>query len=53
MTESPNVAKIEEILQVKAELFSEEGVAKVSFPRRDVSVTVDGIPMDPFMGLTS
>ena len=30
-----------------------EGVAKVSFPRDDVKVEVDGWTMPPFMGLTS
>ena len=32
---------------------AEEGVFKVSFPRTDVKVTVDGWAMKPFMGLTS
>jgi hypothetical protein len=30
-----------------------EGVVKVSFPRNDVKVEVDGWAMPPFMGLTS
>jgi hypothetical protein len=30
-----------------------EGVVKVSYPRGDVKVEVDGWPMPPFMGLTS
>jgi Domain of Unknown Function (DUF1259) len=32
---------------------SSDGTAKVSFPRKDVDVTVDGWKMPPFMGLTS
>jgi hypothetical protein len=32
---------------------SSDGVVKVSFPRADVPVTVDGWKMAPFMGLTS
>ncbi len=45
--------KIEEITGVKGTLNKEEGVFKVSFPRIDVQVTVDGWTMKPFMGLTS
>ena len=30
-----------------------EGVVKVSYPRKDVPVAVDGWKMPPFMGLTS
>ena len=37
----------------KGVMNAEEGVFKVSFPRDDVKVTVDGMPMPPFMGLTS
>jgi hypothetical protein len=32
---------------------SPDGVVKVSFPRKDVEVAVDGWKMPPFMGLTS
>ncbi len=32
---------------------AEEGLFNVSFPRDDVKVTVDGVRMPPFMGLTS
>ncbi len=45
--------KIEEITGVKGALNLEEKVFKVSFPRTDVKVTVDGWSMKPFMGLTS
>lgn len=48
-----NVARIEEIFSVKGEVFPEEGVVKVSFPRTDVKVTIDNWLMKPFMGLTS
>ena len=45
--------RIEEILGVKAEVFSDEGVVKVSFPRTEVAVTIDSRCMRPFMDLTS
>src|SRR5215217_1636591 len=48
-----DTAKIEQITGAKATLNKEENVCKVSFPREDVKVTVDGVPMPPFMGLTS
>ncbi len=48
-----DIPLLEEMLGVKAELFPDEGVAKASFPRTDVAVTVEGRPMEPFMGLTS
>lgn len=44
---------IERILNTKAEFFSDEGVIKVSFPRKDIKVTINEWPLDPFMGLTS
>jgi hypothetical protein len=34
-------------------LIEQENVYKVTFPRDDVKVTVDGNPLPPFMGLTS
>jgi len=45
--------KIDELTGAKGVLNQEEGVFKVSFPRTDVKVTVDGWAMKPFMGLTS
>ncbi len=48
-----DVTQLEEILGVKPELFPDEGVAKVSFPRADIEVTIEGRLMEPFMGLTS
>src|SRR5205809_4975735 len=48
-----DVSKLGEILGAKPELFPDEGVAKVSFPRTDVEVTIEGRPLEPFMGLTS
>src|SRR5258708_33078354 len=46
-------ARIEELTGGKGKYDEKEGVFKVSFPRKDVSVSVDGLPLDPFMGLTS
>ncbi len=48
-----DAARIEEVFGTKPELFSQEGVVKVSFPRTEVEVIVDNKPMRPFMGLTS
>jgi hypothetical protein len=45
--------RIEEITGVKGTLNASEGVFKVSFPRTDVPVIVDGWKMQPFMGLTA
>jgi hypothetical protein len=45
--------RIEEITGVKGTLNASEGVFKVSFPRTDVPVIVDGWKMKPFMGLTA
>ena len=46
-----DTAKIDEITGLKGKLNKEEGVYKVSFPRSDVKVSVDGWTMPPFMGL--
>jgi hypothetical protein len=46
-------AKIDQLTGGKGTLNKDEGVYKVSFPRNDVKVTVDGTSMPPFMGLTS
>src|SRR4051812_4663164 len=46
-------AKIEEITGLKGKLSEKEGVFKVSQPRTDVKISVDGWTMPPFMGLTS
>jgi hypothetical protein len=46
-------AKIEELTGLKGTLNEQEKVFKVSFPRGDLGVTVDGWKMPPFMGLTS
>ena len=44
-------AKIDQITGLKGKLNEKEGVYKVSFPRNDVPITVDGWKMPPFMGL--
>src|SRR4051812_24634752 len=46
-------AAIEKAAGAKGVMNAGEGVFKVSYPRADVKVTVDGTPMPPFMGLTS
>lgn len=50
---SLDTAKIEQITGLKGKLNEKEGVFKVSQPRTDVKVSVDGWNMPPFMGLTS
>jgi len=48
-----DAGQIEKITGVKPTFNKEENVLKVSFPRTDVKVTVDGTELPPFMGLTS
>ncbi len=43
--------KIDEITGLKGKLNEKEGVYKVTFPRNDVKIVVDGWTMPPFMGL--
>ena len=54
--ESPaaiDTAAIEQITGLKGDLNKDENVFKVSKPRTDVKIDVDGWQMPPFMGLTS
>ena len=46
-----NTARIDELTGLKGKMNEKEGVYKVTFPRDDVKVVVDGWPMPPFMGL--
>jgi hypothetical protein len=46
-----DTAKIDEITGLKGKLNEKEGVYKVTFPRSNVKVVVDGWTMPPFMGL--
>jgi hypothetical protein len=48
-----DTGKIEEAAGAKGVLNKDEGVFKVSYPRSDVKVAVDGTVLPPFMGLTS
>lgn len=48
-----DTAKIEEATGLKGTLNKDENVFKVSKPRTDVKIAVDGWTMPPFMGLTS
>jgi len=52
---APNLdtARIDQVTGAKGTMNAEEGVFKVSFPRDDLKVSVDGARMPPFMGLTS
>src|SRR5207249_6006577 len=46
-----DTAKIDNLTGLKGKLNEKEGVYKVTFPRDDVKVVVDGWKMPPFMGL--
>ena len=46
-----DIARIDEITGLKGKFNEKEGVYKVTFPRNDVKVVVDGWTMPPFMGL--
>ena len=46
-----NTAKIDELTGLKGKMNEKEGVYKVTFPRNDVKIVVDGWTMPPFMGL--
>ncbi|MFL6693533.1 MAG: DUF1259 domain-containing protein [Ramlibacter sp.] len=48
-----DTATIESATGLKGTFTAAENVFKVSKPRDDIKVTVDGMPMAPFMGLTS
>src|SRR5678810_437479 len=46
-----DTARIDPITGLKGKMNEKEGVYKVTFPRNDVKVVVDGWTMPPFMGL--
>src|SRR5438046_8437396 len=46
-----DTAKIDELTGLKGKMNEKEGGYKVTFPRNDVKVVVDGWTMPPFMGL--
>src|SRR6266700_1329443 len=46
-----DTAKIDQITGLKGKFNEKEGVYKVTFPRSDVKVVVDGWTLPPFMGL--
>ena len=48
---SLDTAKIDQITGLKGKLNEKEAVYRVSFPRSDVKIAVDGWTMPPFMGL--
>jgi hypothetical protein len=48
-----DTALIERLTGLKGAMNAEEGVFKVTSPRDDVKVAVDGFAMPPFLGLTS
>src|SRR6516165_7813794 len=46
-----DTAKIDQVTGLKGKLNEKENAYKVTWPRGDVKVTVDGRSMPPFMGL--
>jgi hypothetical protein len=44
-------AKIDQLTGLKGKMNEKEGVYKVTFPRNDMKIVVDGWTMPPFMGL--
>ena len=46
-----NTGRIDELTGLKGKMNEKEGVYKVTFPRNDARVVVDGWTMPPFMGL--
>jgi hypothetical protein len=46
-------SRIDQLTGAKGAYTESEGVHKVTFPRNDLKVTIDGWAMHPFMGLTS
>lgn len=55
LAQSPNLdgAKIDAAIGGKGNWIEAEGVYKVTFPRSDVPIAVDGRKMEPFLGFTS
>ena len=47
-----NTARIEQLTGVNGKLDAKEGVFRVSMPRMDLHVTIEGVSMTPPMGLT-
>jgi hypothetical protein len=48
-----DTSRIDQLTGLKGALSKEEGVYKVTSPRTDIKIAVDGWTMPPFMGLTS
>jgi hypothetical protein len=46
-----DTARVDELTGLKGKFNQKEGVYKVTFPRTDVKIVVDGWTMPPFMGL--
>ena len=53
LVSAPNLdtARIDQLTGLKGKLNEKEGVYKVTFPRNDVKVIVEGWTMPPFMSL--
>jgi hypothetical protein len=46
-----NFARVDKLTGLKGKLNEKEGAYKITFPRNDVPVTIDGWKVPPFMGL--
>jgi Domain of Unknown Function (DUF1259) len=51
LTADLDTARIDQLTGLKGKVNEKEGVYKVTFPRNDVKIVVDGWTMPPFMGL--
>ena len=47
-----NTERIDQLTDLKGKLNEKEGAYKISFPRDDIAVAVDGWKIPAFMGLT-
>ena len=48
-----NTERIDQLTGLKGKLNEKEGAYKISFPRDDIAVSVDGWKIPAFMGLTT
>jgi hypothetical protein len=48
-----NTERIDQLTGLKGKLNEKEGAYKISFPREDIAVSVDGWKMPAFMGLST
>lgn len=52
-TKQLDAARIEQVTGLKPSVVAAENVVRVTWPRTDIEIKVDGTPLSPFAGLTS